>query len=137
MLKFIFYILSYTSYFEKLQNLSFSLYYTHYVVQILRIIFPQIYNNTDRTLDVVFSRFRGFSFTITMRQTHTSMLSYCLVIQHVTLLGFCLRVTVKETSLNLEKTTSGVLFAQTLKYNQNSSYKIFITLLFVGWGTGS
>ena len=24
--------------------------------------------NTDRTLDVVFSRFRGFSFTITLRQ---------------------------------------------------------------------
>ena len=28
----------------------------------------EINYNTDRTLDVVFSRFRGFSFTITLRQ---------------------------------------------------------------------
>ena len=27
---------------------------------------PYINNNTDRTLDVVFTRFRGFSFTITL-----------------------------------------------------------------------
>jgi len=27
-----------------------------------------INNNTDRTLDVVFSRFKGFSVTITLRQ---------------------------------------------------------------------
>ena len=37
----------------------------------------------DRTLDVVFSRFRGFSFTITLRQKTkgvTRMLSLCFVI---------------------------------------------------------
>ena len=51
---------------------------------------------TDKTLDVVFSRFRGFSFTITLRQKskgvkYAHALSLCLVIQRgmrVTPLGF-------------------------------------------------
>ena len=45
---------------------------------------PKINNNTTITLDVVFSRFRVFSFTITLRQKPkraTRMLSLCLVIQ--------------------------------------------------------
>ena len=69
-------------------------------------------NNTDKTLNVVFSRIRGFSFTITQWQKPkrvTRMLSLCLVIQHVmqvTPLGYCLRVVVNEKHLNLEKTTT-------------------------------
>ena len=41
-----------------------------------------INNNTDRTLDVVFSRFRGFSFTITLRlepKGVTRMLSFSVL----------------------------------------------------------
>ena len=33
-------------------------------------MYAQINNNTDRTLDVVFSRFKGFLFTITLRQNY-------------------------------------------------------------------
>ena len=45
--------------------------------------------NTDRTLDVVFSRFRGFLFTITLRQKRKVVI-------------------VNEKLLNLEKTRSSV-----------------------------
>ena len=54
----------------------------------------RLINNTDRTLDVVFSRLRDYSFTITLRQRPkgvTCMLSLCLIIQRClrgTLLGF-------------------------------------------------
>ena len=60
----------------------------------------RLINKTDRTLDVVFSRFRGFSFTITLRQRLkgvTCMLSLCFVIQRClrgTPLVFCVRVIV-------------------------------------------
>ena len=73
-----------------------------------------INNITDRTLDVVFSRFRGFSLTLNLRQRSkgvTRMLSLCLVIQRClrgTHLGFCLRIFVNEKPLNLEKTISSV-----------------------------
>ena len=66
----------------------------------LRPVKQQINNNTDRTLDVVFSRF--FLSTITLRQKPkgvTHMLSLCLVMQRgmrVTPLGFCLRVIVNK-----------------------------------------
>ena len=66
---------------------------------------------TDRTLDVVFSRLRGFLFTITLRQTpkgvtrritrHRESLFYADC--------FCLMVIVNLKPLNLEKTTSSVL----------------------------
>ena len=55
----------------------------------------KINNNTDRLLDVVFSRFRGFSFTITLKQKPkeiTRMLSLCFVNQRGmrdTPMGFC------------------------------------------------
>ena len=71
-------------------------------IRILRILQSQFNNNTDRTLDVVFSRFRGFSFTITLRQRLKGVTrmrgrtgSFCLVIQcsmRVTPFGFSLRV---------------------------------------------
>ena len=70
---------------------------------------------TVNTLDVVFARFRGFSFTITLRQTPKlvmSMLFLCLVIQYsmcVTSSGLCPRVIVNEKPLDLEKTTTSVL----------------------------
>ena len=70
---------------------------------------------TDNTLDVVFARFRGFSFTITLRQKPKEvmrMLFLCLVIQHsmcVTSSGVCPRVIVNEKLLDLEKTTTSVL----------------------------
>ena len=44
----------------------------------------RLINKTDRTLDVVFSRFSGFSFTITLRQRPKGVMcmpSLCLVIQ--------------------------------------------------------
>jgi len=74
----------------------------------------RLINNTDRTLDVVFSRFRGFSFIVTLRQKPkevTRMLSLCLVIQRsmrVTPSGFFLRVIVNEKTLNIKKPTSSV-----------------------------
>ena len=75
---------------------------------------------TDRTLNVVFLRFRGFSFTITQRQYPKGVRrsrrrtdSLCLVILRrlrVTPFGFYLKVIVNEKPLNLEKTTVSVLF---------------------------
>ena len=70
------------------------------------------------------SRFKGFSFTITLRQGPKKvkrMLSFCLVIQHnmrVTPLGFCLRVSVNENPINLEKTTSSVIAECLLIYGE-------------------
>ena len=83
----------------------------------------QIDKNTDRTLDVFFSRFRGFSFILTIRQRPkvvTRMHSLCLVIQRClrgTPLGFCLRASVKENPFNLEKTTSSILSVLFLIYD--------------------
>ena len=71
-----------------------------------------------RTLDVVFSRFRAFSFFISPKQLERS-LSLCLVIQpsmRVTPLGFCLRVIVNEKLQNLEKMRSTVLSVLLLIY---------------------
>ena len=93
--------------------------------------------NTDRTLDVVFSRFRGFSFTITLRQKPkgvTHMLSLCLVIQRgicITPLGFCLGVIVNEKLLNLEMTTSSVLSVLLFIYAHRAHffYCIFWSIL--------
>ena len=68
------------------------------------------------------SRFRGFSFTIILRQNPKGvkcMHFLCLVIQrsmHVTPLGFCLGVIVNEKLLNLDKTTSSVLSVVLLIY---------------------
>ena len=73
----------------------------------------QINNKKDRTHDVVFSRFRGFSFTITLRKKPKGVthMPRCITRQResmcVTPLGFCLRVIVNKK--NLEKTTSSVL----------------------------
>ena len=81
---------------------------------------------TDNTLDVVFARFRGFSFTITLRQKPKivmRMLFLCLVIQY----SMCVtssgpRVIVKEKTLDLEKTTTSVL-----SVNVNQSMSITVT----------
>ena len=62
-----------------------------------------MYNNTDRTLDPVFSRFRGFSLS------QRSM--------RVTSSGFCLWVIVNGKPLNLEKTTFSVLSVLLYIYN--------------------
>ena len=51
-------------------------------------------NNTDITLDVVFSRFRGFSFKKNPEAEAQRRESI-----RVTPLGFCLRVTVNEKPL--------------------------------------
>ena len=90
------------------KNKSFSMIWSIYICRALAS------KNTDRTLDVVFSRFRGFSFTITRRQKelhacrvelqdrereHTRN-SFGLLPQ-----GYILN----EKLLNLEKTTSSVL----------------------------
>jgi len=70
------------------------------------------------TTHIKILRFRGFPFTITLRQkpkgvpSRQRMLSLCLVIQRClrgTPLCFCLGVIVNEKSLNLEKTASSVI----------------------------
>ena len=48
---------------------SFLINFIYYSFKLLRSCSPQINNNTDRTLDDVLSRYRGFSFTITLRQS--------------------------------------------------------------------
>ena len=74
-----------------------------------------IKKNTNKKLDVVFSRIRSFSFQKNLRQKPkgvTHKLSLCLVIQRsmrVTPLGFCLRTILNKIPLNLERTTSRVL----------------------------
>ena len=74
---------------------------------------------TGRTLDVVFSRFMWVSLTITLRQKpkgvtrsrrgNKQTIEPVLRRLPVTHLGFCLRVILNETHINLENTTSCVL----------------------------
>ena len=82
-----------------------------------------IYNNIDRTQDVVFSRFRGFSFTdpeAEAQRSHAHALSRsCNSTRHTLNFfeplpqGYCERKTP-----NLEKTTSSVLSVLLLFYMQ-------------------
>ena len=67
---------------------------------------------TDRTLDVVFSRFRVFSFSINLRQKPKEVTRMrCRTGSFSrTPFGFYLRVIVNEKPPNLEKTTSNVLY---------------------------
>ena len=106
-------------------------YYTHRFITI---------TNTDKTIDVVFSGFRGFSFTITLRQkpkgvqrrqrwiTRQRESMRCL---RGTPLGLCLRVNVNKKTLNLEKTTSSFLSVLLLIHilfqiiSKIHTYKIF------------
>ena len=87
-------------------------------------------NNNRENNRCRFSKFRGFSFTITLRQKPKGVMrmqSLFLVIQRlmrVTHLGFCLRVIVKEKVLNLEKITSSVLSVSLLIYESNDVYGI-------------
>ena len=67
-------------------------------------------NNTDRTLDVIFSKFRGFSFTITLSYAHTA-LNDKTEREHVRN-----SFIVNEKPLNIEKTTSSVLSVLLLIY---------------------
>ena len=65
---------------------------------------------TDRTLDVVFSRFRGFSFTITQRSYVKAALNYKTEREHArNSSGPMSQDYCKRKPLNLEKTTSSVL----------------------------
>ena len=83
-------------------------------------------NNTDRTLDVVFSRFRGFPFTIIEAEPQRSYAHSAqnyktdreLVLRHMRLtpLGSCLRGIVNENPLNIERTTFRVLSMLLLIY---------------------
>ena len=67
----------------------------------------------NRSLDVVFSRFRDFPLTINPKVE--AQMSYgiehtlSLWSMRVTPVGFCLRVIVNEKPINLEKATSSVL----------------------------
>ena len=76
-------------------------------------LYPQTNSNSDRTIYVVFPRFRGFSFTINSvaeaKRCYAHAPSLCLSIQCVTSLGLSLRVIVNEKPLYLEKTTSSIL----------------------------
>jgi len=77
---------------------------------------------TNRTLDVVFSRFGWNSFTITLKQKPRRVLrSLCLVIQRrlrETPLGFCLRVILNEFHPNLEIRVPYLLFELIYVCNQ-------------------
>ena len=88
----------------------------------------QFNDNTDRTLDVVFSRFRGFSFTITMRQKPKGVTRIPCQDREIACLcppkGFCLRVIVKENPVHLEKTTSSVLSVLILIYEFNDQREV-------------
>ena len=107
-----------------------------------------IIKNTDRTLDVVFSRFKGFFFykkpkAEAKRSYAHAVLNYksqrepVLRHMHVTSLGLCLRVTVNENPLNHEKTTFSVLSVLLLIYDfflqfnsdPGSKSKVFTWLL--------
>ena len=75
-------------------------------------IYPQINNNTYRTVDVVFLRFRGFQFTIGLRKKSkgvTRIRRRILRRMRVTPLGVFPRVIANENPLNLEKTRSSVI----------------------------
>ena len=48
----------------------------------MKRLFPQIKNNTDRTLDVVFSRFRGFSLPITLSRSQKKLCSFTACNKH-------------------------------------------------------
>ena len=91
----------------------------------------QINNNTDRTLGVVFSRFRCFfvhnnSEAEAKRSYAHAALNFKTKIHpvqrrmSVTPFGFCLRVIVNKKHLNLEKTTPSVLSVLFLIYAPKS-----------------
>ena len=64
---------------------------------------------TDRILDLVFLRFRGFSSTITPRQKPKGVTRmWRLIIRQRESMRF--RFVMNEEQLNLEKTTFSVLF---------------------------
>ena len=77
----------------------------------------QINNTADRTLDVVFSRFKGFSFTITQRSYGQAVLNYTTEREQprnsfeLLTQSYC-----ERKPLNLEKTTSSVLSVILLIY---------------------
>ena len=91
---------------------------------------------TDKTLDAVFSRFRGFSFTKTLWQKPqgvTRMLFLCLLLKRgmcITPFDFCLRVIVNEKLENLEKTTSTVLSVLLLTYVFAQTYHVVLSKIF-------
>ena len=79
---------------------------------ICKLNYPQINNNTDRTPDFVFLIFKGFSFTITLRQKpkgvprRQRLITIKTQREHAHV----------EKPLNLENTTSSVLSALLLIY---------------------
>ena len=99
-----------SAYFSKMKMLF--MYKSLELRYYLSYIHSQINNNSDRTIDVFFSRFRCSSFTI-WRKTGSLSLS-CNSTQHArnsfwSLSQGYIRVIVNERPLNREKTTSSVL----------------------------
>ena len=87
----------------------------HHEVLLKILSMAWINNNTDRTLDVVFSRSSVFFVhnnpEVGAQRSYAYALSLCLVISrsmHKTSLSSCLRVFVNEKPLNLENKTSTV-----------------------------
>ena len=96
-----------------------------YIQIFSRFVYHRLFKITERTLDVVFSRFISISYTITLRQnpkgvTRSRIRTDSLQNQkterelvlrrlRVTPLGFCLRVIVNDKHINLKKTTYCVL----------------------------
>ena len=74
----------------------------------------RLITNTDRTLDVVFSRFKVFSFTVILRQKPNGVTRRQRWItkkgESMRVTPFGLRVIVNEKTLNLEKMTYSFLF---------------------------
>ena len=112
----------------------------HFLHSVLEMGKVSVLDLISPGLDVVFSRFRGFSFTITQRSYN--WLSFCPLIQRgmrVTPLGFCLRVIVNEKTLNFEKTTSSVLSILLLIYAflEMSRFAVFCLYVYIVYYTST
>ena len=112
-------------------NLLLSLYHKKFAKSLMQI--SQINNNTDRTLDVVFSKFKGFSVhnnpeaEVQRSYAHALSLS-CYSTRHAHN-SFGIRVIVTKNPLNLEKTTSSVLSVFLLIYGKCQTLHILEILL--------
>ena len=80
----------------------------------------QIDNNTDRTQDVIFSRFQCFSFTLTLRHAHALSLSCNSTLPARDSFGLLPQGYCEQKPTNLEKTTSSVLSVLLLIYGKKA-----------------
>ena len=77
-----------------------------------------INNNPDRKLDVVFSRFSSFSFTMILRQWPKGVKR--MLFLSVLYTRLCHRVIVNENPKNLQNTNFGILSVLLLNYDNTN-----------------